>query len=39
MKNTALTRFHLSPGKLHLSGFNALPHLDHPGLEAWVSSA
>ncbi len=30
MKNTAVTRFHVSTGKLHLSGFNDLSHLDAP---------
>ncbi len=39
MKNTAVTRFHLSPGKLHLSGFNALPHLDDAAFADWITSA
>lgn len=30
MKNTAVTRFQVSTGKLQLSGFNALTHLDGP---------
>ena len=38
MKNTAVTQFHLSHQRLHLSGFNALPHLDKPELRDWVTS-
>jgi broad specificity phosphatase PhoE len=38
MKNTAISSFFLSQGKLHLSGFNALPHLDSAEFEAWLTS-
>ncbi len=32
MKNTAISTLHVSTSKLHVSGFNALPHLDAPDL-------
>ena len=38
MKNTAVTSFFVSSGKLHLSGFNALAHLDSTEFEGWVTS-
>jgi broad specificity phosphatase PhoE len=38
MNNTAVTRFHMSSGKLHLSSFNALPHLDAPECARWRTS-